>query len=141
MLVIFCIDWNVSKKIFSRVIEKLRAEKGSSRLRHLDLFNNFLLCNGRFAQEEAKSGIKYLLKGIDEASDEISELIVSMLIYCFIIPVNINLMKVWVSEPTVELVDKGRLYQLDSNTGYEINESVRLIIKEIVTKISEEKDM
>ena len=59
----------------------MRTQKGPSRLRHFEVFNNYLLCAGRFAQDQAKNGIQYLMGGIEEGSDEVSELIVSMLIY------------------------------------------------------------
>jgi hypothetical protein len=36
------------------------------------------------------------MKGIEEGSDEISELIVCMLIYCFIVPINLKLIPEWV---------------------------------------------
>jgi hypothetical protein len=47
----------------------MRHEKGPSRLRHLEVFNNYVLCSARFSQEEAKNGIEYLMKGIEEGSD------------------------------------------------------------------------
>lgn len=62
------------------------------------MFNNYILCSGRFSREEAKNGIHYLMKGIEEGTDEVSELIVSMLIYCFIVPINLKLMGEWVNE-------------------------------------------
>jgi hypothetical protein len=47
---------------------------------------------------EAKNGIEYLMRGVEEGTDEISELIVSMLIYCFIVPINLKLLPQWVKE-------------------------------------------
>ena len=70
-------------------------------------------------------GIKYLLQGIEEGSDEVSELIVSMLISCFIIPINLSNLGVWVKEPVEELVRTSRIYKLNEETGYEIHPSVR----------------
>jgi hypothetical protein len=123
LLVVFCIDWRVSKKIFNRIITKLREEKGSSRLRHLEVFNNYVICSARFAQEEAKNGIEYLMRGIEEGTDEISELIVSMLIYCFIVPINIKLLPEWLVEEEIEVVLKNasKIYKLNESTGYNIN--------------------
>lgn len=42
--------------------------------------------------------------GIEEGSDEVSELIVSMLIYCFIIPINLKLLKTWTFETVTEII-------------------------------------
>lgn len=65
LMVTFMVDWKVSKIIFNKIIGRLRAEKGPSRLRHFEVFNNYLLCAGRFAQDEAKNGIQYLMGGIE----------------------------------------------------------------------------
>ena len=70
-------------------------------------------------------GIKYLLQGIEEGSDEVSELIVSMLISCFIIPINLSNLNLWVKESVDELVRSNRVYKLNEETGYEIHPSVR----------------
>lgn len=96
LLVVFCKNWRANKIIFEKIIGRLRREKGPSRLRHLEVFNNYILCTGRFSLREAVDGIRYLLEGIEEGSDEVSELIVSMLISCFIIPINLEEMKKWV---------------------------------------------
>lgn len=72
LLNVFCINWRVNKDIFQRIIGRLREEKGPSRLRHLEVFNNYVLCTGRFSIREALDGIAYLLQGIDEGTDEVS---------------------------------------------------------------------
>lgn len=41
----------------------------------------------------------------------------------------------------IALGDKNKIYKLDHKTGYNIDDSVRLIIKEIIVKTSQEKDM
>ena len=57
-----------------------------------------MLCTGRFGIKEAQDGISFLLNGIEEGADEVSELIVNMLVYCFIYPINLNILEQWVKQ-------------------------------------------
>jgi hypothetical protein len=100
------------------MVERLREEKGPTRLRHLSLFNSYVLCQGRFGRKEAIEGLTYLLKGVDEGSSEVSDLVVSMLISCFIISINLEIWNDWVEEPLEEIEKAGKIYKLTQEAGY-----------------------
>ncbi len=72
IFLMFTKNFVTSRKIYEAFIKRFREEKGASRLRHLTLMNLYILAQGRFSREVAIEGIKHLLKGIEEGSNEVS---------------------------------------------------------------------
>jgi len=54
------------------------------------IMNLFIMAQGRFAREVAIEGIEHLLKGIEEGSNEVSDVIISMIVSCFVIAINLK---------------------------------------------------
>jgi hypothetical protein len=60
--------------------------------------NLYIMAQGRFAREVAIEGIKHLLKGVEEGSNEVSEVIITMIVSCFVIAINMKQIGPWVFE-------------------------------------------
>jgi hypothetical protein len=72
LFLMFNKNFVISGRIYDAFIKRFREEKGSSRLRHLTIMNLFLMAQGRFSREVAIEGIKHMLNGIEEGSNEVS---------------------------------------------------------------------
>ena len=60
------------KDIYAKLIRRLREEKGTSRLRHIDVWKIFVLAQGRWARHEAIEGLEWVLQGITGASVDVA---------------------------------------------------------------------
>lgn len=100
VFLMFTKNFVTSRKIYEAFIKRFREEKGSSRLRHLTIMNLFIMAQGRFAREVAIEGITHLLKGIEEGSNEVSDVIISMIVSCFVIATNLKEIGPWINEST-----------------------------------------
>lgn len=58
------------------------------------------MAQGRFAREVAIEGISHLLKGVEEGSNEVSDVIITMIVSCFVIAINMKEIGPWINEST-----------------------------------------
>lgn len=98
------------------------------------IMNLFIMAQGRFAREVAIEGITHLLKGIEEGSNEVSDVIITMIVSCFVIAINMKEIGPWINESTESLIEAKKIYKLNDWVGYEIDDSLRNILAEIVAK-------
>jgi len=64
-----------------------------------------------------------------------------MIVSCFVIAINMKEMDPWVSESLQSLIQDKKVYKLNDWVGYEIDDSLRNILAEIVAKTKAEKNM
>jgi hypothetical protein len=64
------------------------------------IMNLFIMAQGRFAREVAIEGISHLLKGVEEGSNEVSDVIITMIVSCFVIAINMKEIGPWINEST-----------------------------------------
>ena len=84
------------KNTYWRIIEKLKKSRGSARLRYIEVWKIFILRQGRWARHEALEGIEWILAGVNEASEELADGLVAVIVETFILPLNLRSFKDWV---------------------------------------------
>lgn len=81
----------------------------------------FVLNQGRWAREEAIDGFKHLLKGIEESSLETAEAIVSCIVECFTVNINLELLPLKIPDSVSTLVKEKKIFKTSERVGFEIN--------------------
>ena len=69
-----------------------------------------------------------LLQEINVGSDEVSDVIVTMIVNCFVIAINLKQSDPWVQETLFSLIRKKQIHKLNDWVGYEIDEALKNII-------------
>lgn len=64
-----------------------------------------------------------------------------MIVSCFVIAINMKEIGPWINESTESLIEAKKIYKLNDWVGYEIDDSLRNILAEIVAKSKVEKNM
>jgi hypothetical protein len=81
---------------YARIIEKLKKSRGSSRLRYIEVWKVYILSQGRWARDQALEGIGWILAGVNEASEELADGLVALIVETFILPLNLSIFPLWV---------------------------------------------
>jgi hypothetical protein len=64
-----------------------------------------------------------------------------MIVNCFVIAINLKEIGAWVKEDLDSLIKEKKIYKLNDWVGYEIDDSLKKILAEIVAKIKVESNM
>lgn len=64
-----------------------------------------------------------------------------MIVNCFVIAINLKEIGAWVREDLDSLIKDKKIYKLNDWVGYEIDDSLKKILAEIVAKIKVESNM
>jgi hypothetical protein len=64
-----------------------------------------------------------------------------MIVSCFVIAINMKEIGPWIDESVPSLIEEKNIYKLNDWVGYEIDDSLRNILGEIVAKTKVEKNM
>ena len=70
-----------------------------------------------------------------------SDVIVTMIVSCFIIAINVQDLSDWVEESPVILLRQGKMFKINEWIAYEIDDSLKKILREIMDKINVEKNI
>jgi len=64
-----------------------------------------------------------------------------MIVSCFVIAINLKEIGPWIIENPLTLIQEKKIYKLNDWVGYEIDDSLRNILKEIVAKTKVETNI